>query len=255
MEARRASDLLLAVRLMPGVTAGLFAVAVCLPAYLRFEPVMGEERTGVFLWFLATLSVLVCGQAVARLAAAMASSKQRDPDAPVLRLTGILSPRVVVSPQVRAALTDEQWHTVMRHEQAHLVSKDNLKRAILLLAPGLWPFDRGFGAVEKAWVEATERAADAAAVDGDEDRAVLLAEALVRVARLGLDRHASLLASSFATDADHLRERVGALLSGPPPTAHGSPIVPGLALSLMACVALLQPWLGAIHELLERLVD
>lgn len=252
---RVASDLLLAMRLAPAAVSTMFAVAVCVPAYLRFEPLQGEEKTSVVLWLLAGLGAVVCIQSLLRAALALRVSSQPEGNAPVLRLTGVLQPRLVVSHQVRAALSEAQWQTVMRHEEAHAVSRDNLKRLLMLLAPELTPWHRGWPALEKAWAEATEQAADAAAVDGDPRRALDLAEALVRMARLGLDSAAGQLASSFATDPEHLRVRVDALLQSPPRAGGWSWMLPLSALALTVCLFAAQAWLRDVHGMLELLMD
>jgi len=255
MSPRNASDLLLAIRLVPAAVGALFALAVCVPSYLRYEPVHGDENTSIVLCLLAALGAAVWARSLVRVAFALHASGEPAGDAPVLRLTGILSPRLVISRYVRAALSEEQWQTVMRHEEAHAVSHDNLKRLLILLAPGLTPFHRGWPSLEKAWVEATERAADAAAVDGDPRRALDLAEALVRMARLGLDSSAGQLASPFATDAEHLRVRVNALLQSPPRAARWGWILPTSVLALSVFVFAAQPWLRHVHAMLELLVD
>ncbi|MBL8220031.1 MAG: hypothetical protein JNL62_12425 [Bryobacterales bacterium] len=252
---RNASDLLLAIRLAPAAVGAMFAVAICVPAYLRHEPVLGDENTSAVLCLLAGLSAVVCLQSLARVALALRRSVAPTGDGPILRLTGILSPRLQISRQVRAALSEEQWQTVMRHEEAHAVSRDNLKRLLMLLTPGLIPFDRGWPLLEKAWAEATECAADAAAVDGDPRRALELAEALVRMARLGLDSSAGQLVSPFATDAEHLRVRVDALLQSTPRAARWGWILPASALALTVFVFTAQAWLREVHGVLELLVD
>lgn len=250
---RTASDLLLAVRLAPSAIALSCVLALGLPSYLRFEPVHTGEKTGLLLWTLAVLGCGVWMQGLLRAIRAVRASRSQD--GPVLRLTGILKPRVVVSEGVRAALSEEQWLTVLRHEQAHLLSGDNAKRLLMMLAPGLVPFHRGWQPIEQAWAEAAERAADAAAVDGDQNRALVLAEALVQVARLGLDHDTVELASPFVSNPASLRARVQSLIDGPPRAARRSSILPvsGLALAVLLSVA--QIWLRDVHVLLELLVD
>ena len=76
-------------------------------------------------------------------------------------------------------------------------SADNFKRLLLLLAPDALPFLRGSAAVERAWLRFTEWAADDSAVNQDAACSLSLAEALVRVARLGVAAHASSLISHF----------------------------------------------------------
>ncbi|MFN7933375.1 MAG: hypothetical protein U0R19_08620 [Bryobacteraceae bacterium] len=255
MRPRHAADVLLALRLAPAAMAAFVVVALCIPSYLRFEPYVDEERIGVFLWMAAVMGVAVTAQALGRAVVAVWSTRKASTHGPVLRLTGILSPQVVVSRDVRAVLSEEQWSTVLRHEEAHLVSFDNLKRLLILLAPGLTPFDSGWRRLEEDWIEASERAADAAAVDGDPDRALVLAEALVRLARHGLEAGESQVASSFATSPEQLQVRVQCLLDGPPRVANRSWILPASGAVLAMLLTFAQAYQQHVHELLEMLVD
>lgn len=255
LRPRTASDLLLAMRLAPATIAAAAVGALAAPSYLRYEPNSSEESIGATLYLLAALGAFVCIQSLIRTARALRYAAAPIHQAPVLRLTGIITPRVVVSAGVRAALSEEQWQAVLRHEHAHMVSLDNLKRLLMLLAPQLTPLDRGWQPLESAWVHMTERAADASAVDGDPNRALVLAEALVRLARLGLDRNAGALASSFATHPEQLHERVQCLLHQPLHTARRAWILPASAFALAAFLAISQAWLHSIHLMLEMLVD
>lgn len=255
MGACAASDLLLAVRLGPPVVALGAALAWCVPGYLRYEPYGIEEPAGFALLALAALGALLCLLAPVRGVLALRRSRVAH-GAPVLRLVGILSPKVAVCETVRAALSEEQWNAVLRHEQAHCASLDNLKRLLMLLAPGLAPFDRGWQPLEQAWAESTERAADEAACDGDSTKAMALAEALVRVARLGLEHNAGAPVSSFASSPGHLRDRVQLLLAEPVPRPSGQRwILPACAAALTMLLCLGQVWLQDVHQWMELFYD
>jgi hypothetical protein len=254
LRPRHAADVLLALRLGPAAITILLVVALCVPSYLRFEPLAAEESVGWFLWIAAALGAAVWLRACVRTLRALRATR-RLRTGPALRLTGILSPKLHVSGDVKAVLSEDQWKTVLRHEEAHIISFDNLKRLLILLAPGLTPVDNGWERLEEAWVAASEQAADAVAVDGDSGKAILLAEALVRLARHGLDASAEQLASSFATNPEQLRMRVQCLLDQPPAGTHRSWILPASAAALFVLVAVAQVYQQQVHEWLELLVD
>jgi Zn-dependent protease with chaperone function len=126
-------------------------------------------------------------------------------DRPFLVLSGIARPRVIVSRRVLDSLAPEELDVVLRHERAHLRSRDNLKRLCIALAPGS-------RILERAWARFAEYAADEAAA-GDSSNAVALASALVRVARMGNVPGVPATAVPFLGDTDDLSNRVERLMA------------------------------------------
>jgi hypothetical protein len=130
-----------------------------------------------------------------------------------------------------------------------------LKRLLLRLVPDTFPGWRGFDALERNWSRLAERAADDRAVAGSRERALALASALVRVARMGAASAAPPLATSLLAETADVAARVERLLEGnlgeAPP--RGLP-APAIALALCAAAVVFQPsTLYAVHALLERL--
>src|SRR5207247_8468956 len=80
-------------------------------------------------------------------------------------------------------------------------------------------FRRVDDAVERAWAKFTEWAADDSAVAGDPHRSLLLAEALVRVARLGAAAPPSPLIAPLLADSSALGPRIERLMRPRPPAA------------------------------------
>src|SRR6185437_807949 len=105
--------------------------------------------------------------------------------------------------------------------RAHAESLDNLKRLLLCAAPGILPFAAGFRAIEREWAKLAEWAADDRAAQGDAGQSLTLAEALVRMARIGSLSRCSPLVSPFASATSDVAERVNRLLGR---TNGGAPV-------------------------------
>jgi Zn-dependent protease with chaperone function len=97
---------------------------------------------------------------------------------PALTAAGIFRPLVLMSDAVEAVLNASELRSALRHELAHLRRRDNLKK--LLLRFVVFP---GMDALEVAWLQATEMAADDAAVSTASE-ALDLAAALIKLSRL-----------------------------------------------------------------------
>lgn len=264
MRAQAGARLLLSLRLLPASLAIVVVAGICAPSYLWLEPDASAEEVGlIFLGVaLAGGGLWAAGMIRAARAAVHSTRWLRDcprmieSDAPVLMLAGVLRPRVVVSRGVVGALAPEQLAVALRHEWAHRISHDNLKRLLLLALPDVLPGVHGLRALERAWTRLAEWAADDRAVGGNSQRSLALAAALVRVARMGsLPRH-PVLATSLMADGQELAARVDRLLQ---PEARLETSRAWLAGSA-ACgtgliAAALQPGtLRAAHGLLELLV-
>jgi Zn-dependent protease with chaperone function len=281
---RSAARWLLALRMAPLACALFVVAALCVPSYLWLEPEAAAEEAGVACLVSALLGLAVwCFSIVRGVRAAARSLRYIDrcqragfgtrlagDRSPVwvmegaagyLMLAGIVRPRLFISRTVMTALSPEQLEAAVRHEGAHRVSRDNLKRLLLLLAPGILPFFRGFGSLEAHWARFTEWAADDSAVDGDSRRSLSLAAALVRVARLTPAPYPSPVITSFLGEGGDLAARVDRLLSMAPvsdKSKRGTPVVTAsaaLVLTGLLVAAMLQPaTFYSVHRLLEELI-
>jgi Zn-dependent protease with chaperone function len=281
MRARSAARFLLALRLLP-CSLGIGAVlALCVPSYLWLEPHASSERIGWACLTMAVLGAAVWLVSLARVTRAVAFSvrfnrawqntgretllRGESPkaviverDVPLLTLAGVLCPRLVVSRAVLRSLSAEELDLALQHEKAHRISRDNLKRLLLLLAPAPIPLLRSFSSIEQSWAKFSEWAADDEAVRGDSHRALSLAAALLRVARIGVPPRLSFLHTSLCADDHDFSARVDRLLHVQPPPANppSRPRSPALGAGLGAavCVAALLTWpatLSSVHRLLE----
>jgi beta-lactamase regulating signal transducer with metallopeptidase domain len=181
--------------------------------------------------------------------------------APVLGLAGIIHPRLVISRGLMNTLTKNQLAAALRHERAHGISRDNLKRLLILLAPDVFPFMRGFTTLERGWAKFTEWSADDRAVAGNSRRSLSLAAALVRVARMSPAPQSSVLVASLVADGKDLSARVDRLLGLMAVSPKGGrhlnylAVVGSVMLAIAVMAAAVEPeTLHSVHQLLERLV-
>lgn len=242
---RRAATLL-RIRLLP-LGASVLTTATVVAGFLVFEPRERHETTGLVLLVLAAIAVTLPAAAASRALRLRRASvrtwrtwaKTAEPidlegmtapcyavssDFPIVAVVGLLRPRLIVARSVLAACTSEEMRVIVSHEQSHVDRRDNVRRAILMLAPDMLGWLGSSNRLLSAWHDATEEAADdAAGRTGDRSRAVL-AQALVKVARLApTARRMADLPASALYRGDNLDRRVRRLLApatDPSPSAR-----------------------------------
>lgn len=275
---RNAARWLFTFRILPPAAALAAVTVLCAPSYLWLEPrtSSGEEvgilclaaalcGTALWLWSLGrgVTAIVRSGRYIRR--CRLVSTPERlagrevwvtEESTPRLMMAGILRPAIVISRRVAESLSPEQLDTAFSHEHAHWAARDNLRRLLLLVAPGLFP---GSKALEQRWARAAEMAADDHAVAGDPERCLSLAGALVAVARMGTGTRPHRLATSILGDAQDLAVRVDRLLHSVPtahePSRRSAPWELGTGILAFAVAIWLSPAvLSRIHSILERLV-
>jgi Zn-dependent protease with chaperone function len=235
LPARSEAAGLLLLRLLPSVTAGVLVLGVFAPAFYRLEPRGTGETAGPWLVALASVAALLILNAARRLGRAWLTTRSLvrrwlatstpvtlhgapmpvhaiPSQFPVVSVVGVTRPRLFVSDRVLRECTPEELAAVVRHECAHVAAADNLKRALLPLCPdllALMPFGR---AIEQQWHEASEDAADDDTKRMGSASAVALANALVRVARMGASMRAPALPTASLYNGDPVERRVRRLL-------------------------------------------
>jgi Zn-dependent protease with chaperone function len=285
MSARRAARLLFSLRVLPAALTAIVVLGLGVPSYMWLEPRATEESVGLACCAAALLGAAIWCISIARVLHAAARSSRfawqckrigrdvpgkgaclatsvLDVDTPVIALAGVFRSRVLVSRSVLSVLSSEQLDAALRHENAHRVSRDNLKRFVMLLAPGIFPLTRSLAALERAWARFSEWAADDEATRGDAHLSLMLAAALVRVARLGAAPQPSLALTPLIAGDRDLATRVDRLLHReamePAPSRRPSVLLGGcfaLLISVVLAGALEWPAiLRAAHALLEHLV-
>lgn len=284
LRPRTATRFLLAVRLFPSAFGVLIVAGLCVPSYLSLEPVADAEDVGLWCLAAAVLGTAVWITSISRAVRSIIKSIQQehyfkragiikslpgtdspavviDGRDPVFALAGIVRPCLFVSRQVVSVLSDDQLSSAMRHEEAHKTSRDNLKRLLIVLAPDILPFVRGLQSIERGWAKFTEWAADDEAVEGNPQRSVSLATAIVQVARLGgSTQPMPFMASLLGADQD-LAERVDRLLAIKTPAGAPRRGVLTLGASGIAVLFGAASWLVAqpatlsgVHRLLEQML-
>lgn len=252
----RVADLLFGIRIFPFLAAGMITAAFTVPSFLLLEPRAIREPLGGAPLALgicgAVLGVVGVAKAIAALlrASRNVSGWTREAEAgepvakvPVLRIrpsipamtaAGIIRPRVLVSGSAESLLSECELQTTLRHEIAHVHRRDNLKK--LLLCFVAFP---GMRLLETAWLEATEMAADDAAVS-NAGEALDLAAALIKLSRLGSSEAvADLTAALVQTSASIMNARVERLISWTDDRSHTTrtrPIGYGLGAALLTLI-------------------
>jgi Zn-dependent protease with chaperone function len=168
-------------------------------------------------------------------------------------LVGVRKARVLVSESTVALLSHDELHIALKHELAHMRSRDNLKKLIFRFCP--FP---GMAKLESAWSQAAELAADDAAVSNLDD-AIDLAAALVKLSRLVPVEAAPVCTVGFVTGS--ISARVARLLAwdeaGKAQQTRIRPwwyAVPPVLAALACVFATYGPALALTHEVTEWLV-
>jgi len=275
--AHRTADFLFALRLFPLLSAALITAAFTVPSFLLLEPRAIEEPLGRIPLALGIFGALLGSAGLVNAALALRRASRtisvwtasaqplaaRAP-VPVLRIarpvpamaaTGIVRPRVLLSGAAENLLTSNELETALNHEVAHVRRRDNLKK--LLLRFVAFPGMRG---LEQAWLEATEMAADDAAVSSARE-ALDLAAALIKLSRLGpAEPPADLTAALVHSPAAAMNARVERLIAWnegrlPQPSRHSPwPGIGAATVTLAAFAVTYSQLLVHVHTATEWLV-
>ena len=272
---RRRAALLFRLRMLPAACAAVSAFGIVLPIFLRFEPIETDETLARTLIVAAILGgaliVRGAGRAAAGLRATGAVLRdwrargRRLPTAdvplpvfaiedafPTVAVVGFTRPELFIAERVLRECTADEVRAMLLHECAHITYRDNLKRFFIRACPDV--LRRG-SALDRAWTNASEEAADARAAGGDPGCALELAQALIHVARLAPGRSTLHVASAFYLGGS-IESRVRRLIEPadalPDPSRPLGWVVAGtMGLGLAALVIFAAP---AIHQFMESAV-
>jgi beta-lactamase regulating signal transducer with metallopeptidase domain len=233
--ARRCADLLFTLRTIPFVVATGVTLALAVPSFLLLEPRAVNEPISILpvVLGLCGMAVVLAGMwkaagALLRASRTVArwSAEAREIGAgridsmdsvsvlrvsgaaPPLTAAGILRPSVWLSRAAEFVLTERELRSALRHEVVHVRRRDNLRKLILRLVA--FP---GMAELENAWREATEMAADDAAVSSASE-ALDLAAAVIKLSRLApLEAPAELTTALVHGPAESVNARVERLIA------------------------------------------
>ena len=271
---RGLANLFFALRIFPFLASVFVTFAFVVPSFQLLEPRSADEGMGAAPLALGICALLlIAAGCINVISAQMRTARvvkgwlrgahpldaglptvtlQARRDAPPLTLVGVRQPRVLVSKSTVSLLTDEELQIALKHELAHMRSRDNLKKLVFRFCP--FP---GMSQLESAWSQAAEIAADDAAVSKVDD-AVDLAAALVKLSRLVPVDAPPVCTVGFVTGT--ISARVTRLLAwdkaGKAEQGGVSPwlaVLPLLA-ALFGVVATYGPVLALTHEATEWLV-
>jgi Zn-dependent protease with chaperone function len=266
--------LLFALRVFPLMAAAVITFAFVVPSFQLLEPRSADEGMGAMPLALGicALVLIACGcyrviTAQARTSRVVARwlegarpldagsetlAFQSRREAPPLTLIGVRNPRVLVSESTVALLSHDELHIALKHELAHMQSRDNLKKLIFRFCP--FP---GMAKLESAWSQAAELAADDAAVSKLDD-AVDLASALVKLSRMVPVHAAPICTVGFVTGSISARvERLLAWNDAGKTQENGIRAwyaIPPVLAALLCVVVTYGPALALTHDLTEWLV-
>ncbi len=274
---------LFAARLLPAVLGIVVALGLVLPSFLRLEPAQSAEPLGAGLAIAGGLAALVVVAGVVRGALGLVGTRRLvrdwarrarpvvfpgiglpafrvDEGFPIVAMTGCFWPRLYVSESVLRHCTRDELEAILSHEIGHLRRGDTWKRLLLRACPDLFALTPLGARIEGLWTEAAEHAADDHAAAPGRARAMDLASALIRVARLGGSGRLATLPLATLYRGGGVADRVSRLLEQPPPALERRERPSRAGVLLLAVAGLLGPvavGLGAsypVHRALEAVV-
>ncbi len=278
--ARGSADLLFALRVLPLALSSLVTLTFTLPSFLLLEPRSTDEAIGTAPLALGVCCLLLLGLGIARASiASMRASRalrhwlhgsmlmesqiiesddavpifRTGNGAPTLTVAGVCAPKVLISEAAVAVLNPPELRTALRHEIAHVLRYDNLKKLVFRFS--VFP---AMADLEHAWSEEAEMAADDAAVSSFRD-ALDLAAALIKVSRLGPNESSGQLATALLHSSTALSIRVQRLVAWdmaqkPQPHRRWVYALPAAAAMVIGVVTTYGSVLTQMHAVTEWLV-
>lgn len=292
ISAHARADFLFGMRAIPPAVALMCAGMLVIPAYVAYEPPVTSETVSGKLALLAIASGGGLMFAVWRALRSWLATRQllqawlrtaepiSLPDLnvptfrlehsfPIIAVVGNLKPRLFVAGKVLDVLTTEELAAAVAHEHGHLLARDNLKRFVLRACRDLFMLVPIGRSLDAAWAEAAEAAADEHAAASNPDRALNLASALVKIARMiPLKARAEIPLGSYLIGAEEtsgVKARIKRLLEiasqeidtrANPSLVETAQVISLIAFAVFALTAASNPKvLIGVHQIIERAVS
>jgi len=288
--AQRSAQTLFWLTTLPAALSIGGVLFLFVPAYLRHESRVGHEDISTKLALLAALSTVGIVVAIVRgIATWRATNRftalwlrnavpiqlpnldvpayQIEHSFPLIAIVGASRQRLFIAQQVFETLTPAELAAALAHENAHVLAHDNLRRIVARVCRDL-AFIPVAKDLERAWLAASEAAADEVAARRDRRIGLDLASAIVKIARMiPAGASPAMTAGAFLANEDGasgFRSRISRLISLPqgPQQARSnvrsisrrSLIIPA-ALTLIVFVLSSEAHiLSAIHNVIEHAV-
>jgi len=205
--SRSQAEILFILRISPPALALISVAFFLVPSYLSYEPYATSEVVSKKLAALAMISLVGVAFAVSRAFRSWFATRAlrrkwlRTADRialsgidipafrivhsfPIIAVVGTLKPRLFIAERVLQSLSAEELAAAIAHECGHLAARDNFKRALLRACRDLLLMVPCGRALDRAWAETAECAADEFAAQSSAATALNLASALVRIAKM-----------------------------------------------------------------------
>lgn len=267
--------LLFRLRVLPAACATLCALGVALPIFLWFEPPNSDETLARTLIVAAVAGGALLARGAWRAAAGWRATgavmrewqtrgrRLQTFDAPMpvfaieasfptVAVVGFSRPALFIAERVLRECTADAVRAMVLHECAHVTHRDNLKRFLIRACPDVLRRD---SALDRAWTNAAEEAADARAVAGDPGFALELAQALICVVRLAPRVSTLEVASAFylgGSIESRVRQLVEPADSLPDPSRPFGRVMACTMVSVFAGLIVFAA--PAIHQFMEAAV-
>ena len=206
-QASTRSRMIFALRIFPALAAMLCVCVFLIPSYVAYEPRHTNETVNYKLAIVALISGIGLALALWRGLAAWLATRRLVADwmrhatplqlegagipvylikhkFPVIAVVGAFRPRLFIAGQVFESLSREEISAAIAHEAGHLAARDNFKRACLRACRDVLTIVPTGRVLDRAWSESAEVAADESVACAGPVKALDLASALVKIARM-----------------------------------------------------------------------